>query len=211
MVLHTFTSFLAGLAVMLPAFLLSLSFHEYAHAFVATKLGDPTARQAGRLTLNPMAHLDLLGLLFLLLFRIGWAKSVPFNYDNFKHPKLYVVLTALAGPLANMILALVMLYGITYFPFLHLPHAVTVTFISIFEVTVYVNVMLGIFNLLPIPPLDGSHIITVFFEEKYPEVLQMLYEYSFFIIMLLFILPQTYVLFGLTIAKTIALLKMFVF
>src|SRR5579862_6695784 len=103
--------FLASIAIMLPAFLLSLSFHEFSHALAATLFGDNTPKKQGRLTLNPLAHVDPLGLLCLLLFRIGWAKPVIFDQHNFKYPKLYSVLTALAGPCSNFVLAIIMFYG----------------------------------------------------------------------------------------------------
>ena len=102
---HAFVEFVAQAAIMLPAFLIALTFHEFCHALMATYLGDPTARRAGRLTLNPVAHVDPFGLLFLVLFRIGWAKPVPFDQRNFKYPKLYSILTALAGPASNLFLA----------------------------------------------------------------------------------------------------------
>lgn len=209
--MHDFTQFLADVAVMLPAFLMALSFHEYAHAFVATSLGDPTARREGRLTLNPIAHIDPMGLFSLILFKVGWAKPVPFNHHNFKHPKFYAVLTALAGPFANFILALSMYYLVTYIPFAHLPAALTLTLATIFEATAYVNVMLGVFNLLPIPPLDGSHIVTVFFEEKYPEAMAMLYQYSFFILLIIFVLPQVRMLLSSAIFAMTHVLQMLVF
>ncbi|MFA6526963.1 MAG: site-2 protease family protein [Candidatus Babeliales bacterium] len=211
MVAHDFMKFLADAAILLPAFLMALSFHEYAHAFVATFFGDPTARRAGRLTLNPAAHIDPTGLFCLILFRFGWAKPVPFNHHNFKHPKLYAVLTALAGPLANLILALIMYYLAAYMPLLHMPAAVATTFITIFEVTAYVNVMLGVFNLLPLPPLDGSHLLTVFFEDKYPRAMLAIYQYSFFILIIIFVHPQTRMALDMAITAVVNLLKMLVF
>jgi len=194
MVSHALSQFFASVAIMLPAFLISLSFHEFCHALSATLLGDDTPKKQGRLTLNPLAHVDPLGLFFLLLFRIGWAKPVIFDQRNFKYPKLYSIITALAGPMANFFLALVMLYSIKYFPVLGLSAPVTLSFLQIFQATAYINIMLGVFNLLPIPPLDGSHIIMVFLTEKYPEAAIWLYRYSMFILLALFILPQTRVM-----------------
>lgn len=211
MISHALTKFIADIAVMLPAFLIGLTFHEYAHALVATLLGDPTAKRAGRLTLNPLAHVDLMGLVFLILFRFGWAKPVPFDHRRFKYPKFYGVMTALAGPLANFFLALIMFYIIAYMPLLHLPTAVAITFTTVFQVTAYVNIMLGVFNILPIPPLDGSHILTVFFEDKYPQVMMAIYQYSFFILMIIFLLPQTRILLSSAIAAVAHFLQMLVF
>lgn len=191
MVSHAFSSFLASVAIMLPAFLISLSFHEFCHALTATFFGDDTPKKQGRLTLNPMAHVDPLGLLFLLLFRIGWAKPVVFDQRNFKYPKLYSVLTALAGPFSNFFMAVCMFYAIKYFPLLALSAPVTTSFLQIFKATAYINIMLGVFNLLPIPPLDGSHIIMVFLVERWPKVAFWIYQYSMFILLGLFILPPT--------------------
>ena len=96
---------LAFFLQLIPAFLIVLSVHECAHAFTALLLGDDTAKKMGRLTLNPLAHIDPMGLLFLIIFRIGWAKPVRFDQRNFKHPRLYSVLTAFAGPVSNFVLA----------------------------------------------------------------------------------------------------------
>lgn len=191
---NTFIDSLAQIAIILPAFLISLSFHEWAHAFTATRLGDDTPRKMGRLTLNPIAHIDPLGLFFLLVFRIGWAKPVIFDQRNFKYPRVYSIITALAGPASNFILALGTLYMIAYFPTTLVPKAVTVSFLQILHVTTYVNIMLGCFNILPIPPLDGSHILTALLIKRFPETVEWLYRYSIFILLGLFILPQTRIL-----------------
>lgn len=185
------TIFLAQVSILIPAFLVSLSFHEFFHAFTAYILGDDSAKKAGRLTLNPLAHIDFFGLLFLVLFRIGWARPVPFNNKNFKYPRLYSVLTALAGPLANLTLALVLFYAIKYFPTYLFSDAVSLTFLQIFEATAYVNIMLGVFNLIPIPPLDGSHIITMLLIKRYPQAVWWLYRYAFIILLILIFLPPT--------------------
>lgn len=176
---------------MLPAFLAALSFHEFFHALAATLLGDPTPKKMGRLTLNPMAHVDIMGLACLLLFRVGWAKPVVFDHRNFKYPKLYSVFTALAGPIANFILALFALYCLKYVTLIGLSSAAILTFNQIFQAIAYVNIMLGVFNLLPIPPLDGSHILMVFLADKYPDLIAWFYRYSIFILLFLFMLPQT--------------------
>ena len=167
---------LRNIAIMLPAFLAALSFNEFSHALAATFFGDPTPKKQGRLTLNPIAHVDLLGLFCLIFFRFGWAKPVMFDQRNFKHPRLYSVLTALAGPLANFILALLALYCLKYGVLLGLSQTALLTFKQIFVAIAYVNVMLGVFNLLPIPPLDGSHILMVFLVDKYPEIIAWFYR-----------------------------------
>jgi len=185
------TDFMAQVAILLPAFLISLSFHEFFHALTAYMFGDDTAKREGRLTINPLAHVDFFGLICLLLFRIGWAKPVPFDNRNFKHPRLYAIITALAGPFANFLLALVLFYAIAYFPLNAFSSTVTITFLQIFEATAYVNIMLGVFNLLPIPPLDGSHVITMLLIDRYPRFVFWLYQYSFVILLVLIFLPQT--------------------
>ncbi|MCF7800203.1 site-2 protease family protein [Candidatus Babeliales bacterium] len=186
-----FLDSLKSVAIILPAFLVALSFHEFAHAFMSNLLGDDTAKKMGRLTLNPFAHLDFIGTLFLIVFRIGWAKPVQFDARNFKYPRLYSVLTALAGPFANLLLALLIFVLIKYFPISYFPEAVNKSFLQVFELTAYINVMLGVFNLLPIPPLDGSHIITALLYNKYPNVVIWLYRYSLFILIFLFLMPIT--------------------
>jgi Zn-dependent protease len=176
---------------MPPAFILSLSFHEFCHALTATTLGDNTPKKMGRLTLNPIAHIDFLGLLFLILFRVGWAKPVVFDHRNFKHKKTYSILTALAGPFSNFLFALICMYILRYLPHNLLPFAVAKSITQVVQATVYVNIMLGVFNLLPFPPLDGSHILMVFITEKFPEVAQFIHRYSFFILLGLFFFPPT--------------------
>jgi Zn-dependent protease len=188
--------FFAQLAIIIPAFLMALSFHEFSHALVAYLLGDDTAKKLGRLTLNPLAHIDFIGLLFLILIRFGWAKPVPFDHRNFKYPKTYSIITALSGPLANFLLALACLYVVKYIPNTTLNPAITKTFVQIFATTAYVNIMLGVFNLLPLPMLDGSHILTVLLADRYPRFILWLYTYSFFILLILLLLPpvQTFIL-----------------
>jgi Zn-dependent protease len=181
--------FLAEIAIIFPAFLIALSFHEFSHALMAHLLGDDTAKDAGRMTINPLAHLDFWGTVFLLLLRIGWAKPVPLNFDNFKHPRIYSVLTALAGPFANFLLALGSFFVIKFLPIFNFPPAVFNSFMQVFEATAYVNVMLGTFNLLPFPPLDGSHFLFALFYKKFPQFVIWLYQYSIFILLAIFIIP----------------------
>jgi Zn-dependent protease len=203
--------FLAQAAILLPAFLIAVSFHEFAHALTASLLGDDTAKNRGRLTLNPLAHIDIMGLFFLLLFRIGWANPVPMNYDNFKHPRIYSILTALAGPFSNFILAFFFFVLINHFPETLFNPAVTNSLVQILSATAYVNIMLGVFNILPIPPLDGSHILTSIFINKYPRVIMWIYRYSLIILLLIFMLPPTRVMLIKLIFYTEQLIKSLVF
>lgn len=137
--------------VSILSLVIAVTIHEFAHAFVADKLGDPTPSLQGRLTLNPIAHLDFLGTIMLLIFRFGWGKPVPFDPFNLRHPKRDSALIALAGPASNLILAVILsltakLSGLPLLGLLVAP-------------LIIISVNLAIFNLLPIPPLDGSKII----------------------------------------------------
>ncbi len=145
--------------VSITAFIVALTIHEFCHALTAYLLGDPTAKQMGRLTLNPLAHIDPLGLLLLILVRFGWARPVPFNPPNFKYPRIYSVLVGLAGPASNILLAIVCIFFYHHMPDLKISPESTAIIYEFLKVSVWINVMLGIFNLIPIPPLDGSHLL----------------------------------------------------
>jgi Zn-dependent protease len=146
-----FTSPLVFVLVAL-ALVVSISVHEFAHAFVADKLGDPTARYLGRLTLDPRAHLDPLGTVLMLIVGFGWGKPVPFNSINLKNPRRDTALISLAGPFSNFLLA-ICITGLLHF--LNFPSI----FISFLQLTVFYNLMLGFFNLIPVQPLDGFKIV----------------------------------------------------
>lgn len=159
----------------------ALPFHEYAHAWAADKMGDHTAAVNGRLTLNPLAHLDPIGAICMLLTGFGWAKAVPINPRNFKNPKKGMALSACAGPLANLLLALVCLVFYKFAYYSPLSHSMMgAAFCSVLLLMVNLNIGLGIFNLLPIPPLDGSRLATLFLPSKwYFKIMQ--YEQIIFI------------------------------
>lgn len=155
------------------AVLLVLTFHEFSHAFTAYKLGDGTAKACGRLTVNPLKHLDPVGAVCLIFLHVGWAKPVPINARNFKKPKRDFALVALAGPLTNLVLAFVSAFfalllcaifkGVDISEFGHRVVQTAVDFTVIFHT---VNIGIALFNLIPIPPLDGSRILTVFLKPK---------------------------------------------
>ncbi|MCI9627040.1 MAG: site-2 protease family protein [Clostridia bacterium] len=145
----------------LPIIFLIIAVHETAHGFVAYKMGDTTAKDMGRLTLNPMKHLDIMGAICMLIFGFGWAKPVPINPMNFKKRDKGMVLTALAGPMSNILMALV---GVILWTVLKaynvIPQTVMGGFVDRFLVVfVMLNTAFAVFNLLPVPPLDGSKII----------------------------------------------------
>ena len=157
---------IAQLLLTLPIVFLSLSVHETAHGYVAYKLGDPTARNLGRLTLNPIKHLDLFGTLCMVLFGFGWAKPVPINTRYFKKPKRDMALTGIAGPISNLLLAVgfalvlklvaTVAVFIPYTAFVQDLFNWTVLFLSL---GIRLNITLMVFNLIPIPPLDGSRLL----------------------------------------------------
>jgi Zn-dependent protease len=151
-----------ALILYLTTFIMSLVIHEVSHGFVADRLGDPTARLMGRLTLNPLAHLDPLGTLMILFAPFGWAKPVPFDPFNLRNPRKDSALISLAGPAANLLLALVSA------SLLHIiPGLWSLPLIGIFlELLVRINISLMMFNLIPIHPLDGFHIVEGFLPEN---------------------------------------------
>lgn len=142
----------------IPAILIALTVHEYAHGWVAFKLGDRTAYNAGRLTFNPFAHLDLFGSIMLLFGPFGWAKPVPVDPRYFQNPKKGIVMVSLAGPVSNIILALLFGYLLRFF--VSSGEAPTSPYlIRFFSMVISINIGISFFNLLPIPPLDGSKIL----------------------------------------------------
>jgi len=181
------------LLLIAPPILLALTFHEYAHAYTAYRCGDDTARQSGRLTLNPLRHLDPLGTIMIFIVHFGWAKPVPVNPNRLRNPKKDMLWISAAGPLANMVLALasgllirvLLTIGVT-------PERHTAIGLLFFMVimSLQINLALAIFNILPIAPLDGSKILSALLPVRYEKLIYFLERYGPFILIGLIIFSQ---------------------
>jgi len=186
------TELITKIILLAPPILLALTLHEYAHGYVAYRLGDPTAKSQGRLTLNPLSHLDPLGTIAFFLINIGWAKPVPVNGAYFKNPRKDMVWVALAGPLTNLFLAIIsamvakivlqLSQTIPYSPF---AEAIIVPFFEMVKASIWINLVLCIFNFLPIPPLDGSRILMGVLPENLARPYASFERYGFIVILLL--------------------------
>ena len=160
---------------VVPCVLIALTFHEFAHGYMAYKLGDPTAKNFGRLTLNPLKHLDPIGTICMIFFHFGWAKPVPINSRYFKKPRRDMALTAAAGPIMKFILAFfgVLVCRILTKIFVAFPaqsdfvYYIQYAALTLFSYFHMLNLSLGVFNLIPIPPLDGSRIFYIFLPPKW--------------------------------------------
>ncbi len=181
-----FMSIIMQLLAYAVIIFLVLPFHEWAHAFTALKLGDTSVKYRGRLSLNPMAHIDVMGALCLIFFGFGWAKPVPINPRNFKNDKVGMAITAAMGPVANFVAALVgaLIYFALAVFFPDMEESTAGSYFMLF-LTFYisVNVSLAVFNLLPIPPLDGSKILFVFLPNR---IVNYFYQYEQVIMIALF-------------------------
>lgn len=187
-------SIIQQLSILILPVLLAVTFHEVAHGWMADKLGDPTARQAGRLTLNPLKHLDLMGtLVFFLTRMIGWAKPVPVNPHYFKNPKKDMGWVALAGPLTNVILAGIFAFFYRNLQLIRFPlesvlaYKILVPVFLMVKMGVVVNLGLAIFNAIPIPPLDGGRILAALLPPDRYETFSKIEPYGFLILLLLIV------------------------
>ena len=153
---------------VIPA-LICITLHELSHGFVAYLMGDTTAKDAGRLTLNPIRHIDIFGLLMMIVFRFGWAKPVPVDMRRFKNPKTGMAICAAAGPLSNLILTCVLLlvYGFVYIPLAEAGTQWAGILLETISITAYLSLTLAIFNILPISPLDGSKVLFAFLKKEH--------------------------------------------
>lgn len=195
---------LKGLSVAAIPLLLSIIFHEIAHGWVANKLGDPTARQMGRLTINPIAHIDIFGTIIMPIilfifsngsFSFGYAKPVPVNPFNLRNPKRDMAIVAFAGPATNIILAAISILLALIIAALHLspvfPQFLSVTLLAplsqMLSFSVTINIFLASFNLIPIPPLDGGRVLIGLLPDRYAYSLSKIEPYGFMILFLLII------------------------
>ncbi len=170
--------------ISIPGLLIAIVFHELAHGYAAYILGDNTAKDAGRLTLNPIRHIDPVGLLTMIVFRFGWAKPVPINPARFKNRKRDTFIVSIAGITTNLILAI-----ISALILVHIPIRNDIVFQMVLT-TMWYNIMLGVFNLLPFPPLDGSKLVASLLPAKY-EFLFYKYERYFYFVLIILIMTDT--------------------
>lgn len=188
-----------GKILIIPAILIGLTFHEYAHAIVADKLGDKTPKFQGRLTLNPFVHIDILGFIMILLVGFGWAKPVEINPSAFKNRYKDDLKVSIAGPLANLLIAVVFAFLtvlIDKFGLGTITSMATIDSIvkTIFLATVRINCMLFIFNLIPIPGLDGFHVLRDLFPSYFYKIADTMYRYQFLILFIFVATPiATYI------------------
>ena len=200
------TDYIIVTLYLIPVFLISISVHEFSHGYMSYKLGDPTAKNMGRLTLNPLKHIDWFGALTFILMRVGWAKPVPVNPIYYKNRKTGIILTSLAGALANITLALLFAFpmaitgaslglknsemfvvGVSLFR----GTDIQIILYNLFSLLFAVNIIIAVFNLLPVPPLDGSKILSALLPSKY---YYKIFRYEQYIILVfiavIFIFPQ---------------------
>ncbi|MEI6556558.1 MAG: site-2 protease family protein [Paludibacter sp.] len=166
---------LDGILKIVPAAVIGLTVHEFSHAYAAYKLGDETAKNDGRLTLNPLKHIDWLGFFLIIIAGFGWAKPVMFNPDNLKNRHRDEIIIAFAGPVSNFLLAILFFIVARL---LYMVDGIGVDFIQLIVIWGVINFGLFVFNLIPIPPLDGSHVYLTYLKEIHPKLMMNLYRYG---------------------------------
>ncbi len=186
--------FLIGKLLIIPGILLGFALHEFAHAKVADMLGDDTPRRQGRVTIDPAAHIDVLGFLMLLVAGFGWGKPVPINEDNFKKPVKGSMLVSVAGPATNLLVAIILILIIKVIVMLNIGFLfsdIGNILYQIIDSAVWINIVLMVFNLLPIPPLDGFHILSGLFDFRGKGIHYQIYEKGPIILLILIITRAT--------------------
>ncbi|MCL2813477.1 MAG: site-2 protease family protein [Oscillospiraceae bacterium] len=181
---------LIDLLYFLPIFLITITVHECAHGYIAYKMGDPTAKNMGRLTLNPLKHMDPIGFIMLMFLGFGWAKPVMIDPRNFRNPKKGMALSALAGPVSNILMAVfgaLALGLINYFYFNFAGQASTFVEMArwFFNYFITLNVYFAVFNFLPVPPLDGSRIVSYFLPYRLSYYYNYIERYGFLVLIVL--------------------------
>jgi Zn-dependent protease len=183
---------ISELIITIPAILVGLTIHELSHAYAALLLGDDTPRRLGRLTLNPIKHVDPLGFILLIVAGFGWAKPVVINRENLKHPGRDDTLIALAGPVSNFVFAILLVIALkavfVFAPF-RSTESIETTF-TVFTTFIALNIVLAIFNLLPIPPLDGSHAILNLLSLKNRAVSAVYFKYGSYALIALVVIDR---------------------
>ena len=176
-----------------PAAIIGLTVHEFSHAYVAYRLGDNTAKDQGRLTLNPLKHIDWMGFFLILVAGFGWAKPVTFNPDNLKNKHRDEILISIAGPVSNLITAFLLFIvarGLYSLDFFH-GTVLGLDIVNLIVVWGVINISLFIFNLIPLPPLDGSHIYLTFLKETNPKLMTNLYKYGTFGLLIIILVENS--------------------
>lgn len=179
--------FLLNILYMLPAIVIALSFHEAAHAWAAYKMGDPTAKNLGRMTLDPTKHFSVFGVLSFILLGFGWGKPVPTNPRNYINYKKANILVAISGVTTNLLLSFVFFWIFVLLVSLGVQNTIVLTIIYMI---IYLNVILCFFNLIPIPPLDGHHLVKGFIARKLPNFYMVYMRYGMYILLALIFIPR---------------------